>query len=217
MLETSGTVDFVVGQETFQTWYKVLGDLRSGIRPLILLHGGPGFPHQYLLGHDELYASYSIPVIWYDQVGCGASTHLPDKPSTFWTPELFMDELENLITHLGISDDFSVLGHCWGGMLVAQWAATRQPRGLKSIVLADTPASLALWVEAAGKLLLQVPQDVQDSINKQQDEENYDDPEYQAALEKYYAEFVCRLKPWPEPLSVSFRAMIEDPTVYHTM
>jgi pimeloyl-ACP methyl ester carboxylesterase len=28
----------------FQTWYRVTGDLDSGRVPVILLHGGPGYP-----------------------------------------------------------------------------------------------------------------------------------------------------------------------------
>ena len=122
MAETTGTVDFIVGDETFKTWYKVLGDLKSSVRPLVLLHGGPGIPHIGLIRHDELYRSFSIPVVWYDQIGCGQSTHLAHKPQEFWTFELFMDELENLLNHLGIAGSFDVLGHSWGGILAAQWA-----------------------------------------------------------------------------------------------
>lgn len=43
--------DFIEGEAPFvvpaagklcKTWYKVSGDFQSGIRPLVLLHGGPG-------------------------------------------------------------------------------------------------------------------------------------------------------------------------------
>jgi hypothetical protein len=40
----TGTVPFKVpgvDKECF-TWYKIFGDLNSGKRPLIALHGGPG-------------------------------------------------------------------------------------------------------------------------------------------------------------------------------
>ncbi|KAG2069370.1 hypothetical protein BDR04DRAFT_1101661 [Suillus decipiens] len=45
------------------------------------------------------------------------STHLHDKPAEFWTPELFMDELDSLLVLLGIESDFDLLGHPWGGTL----------------------------------------------------------------------------------------------------
>ena len=28
-----------------QTWYRVTGDLASGLTPLVILHGGPGRTH----------------------------------------------------------------------------------------------------------------------------------------------------------------------------
>ena len=57
----------------------------------------------------------SIPVVFYDQIGNGASSHCPGVPPDFWTPELFMDELDNLLKSLGIYDDFDLLGQSWGG------------------------------------------------------------------------------------------------------
>ena len=217
MTETTGTVDFVVGGETFKTWYKVLGDLKSGVRPLVLLHGGPGIPHQGLIGHDQLYKDHSIPIVWYDQLGCGASTHLPDKPKEFWKPELFMDELENLLAALGIADDFNVLGHSWGGMLAAQWTATRQPKGLKRIVLTNAPASMDLWTKAAELLVLQMPAEAQEIINKHQKDGTYEDPEYKTVMLEYYGKFVCRCRPWPEAVTISHHEMAKEPTVYNTM
>jgi pimeloyl-ACP methyl ester carboxylesterase len=33
----------------YQTWYRVTGDLRVGPVPLVVLHGGPGCAHDYVL------------------------------------------------------------------------------------------------------------------------------------------------------------------------
>ncbi|KAJ3557191.1 hypothetical protein NM688_g1599 [Phlebia brevispora] len=217
MSVTTGTVPFVVGDETYQTWYRVLGDLKSGVRPLVLLHGGPGIPHHYLLGHDELYKQHNIPIVWYDQVGCGASTHLPDKPKSFWTEEFFMDELENVVKHLGIADNYDLLGHSWGGMLTARFAATRHPAGLKRIVITNSPAALRLWEEGNAVLLKQMPQHMQDVIRKNEDAGTLEDPEYKAALHAYYLKHVCRISPWPEPFTKSLTEIAKDPTVCHTL
>ncbi|PSR83177.1 hypothetical protein EW026_g6475 [Hermanssonia centrifuga] len=214
---TTGTAGFVVGGETYQTWYKVVGNLKSGIRPLVTLHGGPGVPHHYLSTQDVLYKINSIPVVFYDQLGCGASTHLPEKGKDFWTEELFMDELDNLLTHLGIADDFDLLGHSWGGMLGAAYASKRHPAGLKRLVLLDTPASMALWDASCAILLEGLPKDTQEILKKHQEAGTLEDPEYKAAVALFYQRHVCRTNPWPNDVLKSFAGLEEDPTVYNIM
>ena len=102
-----------------ETWYKIVGDLRHGI-PLILAHGGPGGGHEYLLPFTDLHEKYGKTVIFYDQIGCGKSTRLREKAGDeeFWTVELFVEELDNLVDFLGLrSRGFDYLGQSWGGML----------------------------------------------------------------------------------------------------
>lgn len=48
--ETEGKVYFKVGSETYQTWYKTFGHIKnSEHRPVVIVHGGPGMSHHYLL------------------------------------------------------------------------------------------------------------------------------------------------------------------------
>ncbi|KZT08023.1 proline-specific peptidase [Laetiporus sulphureus 93-53] len=217
MSETTGRVDFVVSNETYQTWYKVYGDLKSGVRPLVTLHGGPGIPHQYLLPHIDLCKLYSIPVVFYDQIGCGESTHLPDKPKEFWRMDLFLDELENLVARLGIQNNFDVLGHSAGGRLAASLACYRHPPGLKRLVIFSSPASMKFWVDGCRSLLAQLPEDVQDVIRKHEEAGTTDDPEYQKATGVFFARHVCRIDPQPQDLQTALAAMAAEPTVYRTM
>jgi hypothetical protein len=100
--------------------YEVYGDLESGKVPLIALHGMPG-PHTYLLRLSLVLTDYGVPVVMYDQIGCGESTHFLDRKgdTALWTPELFMVELDNLKQALGIQK-FDLLGQSWGGMLAEQ-------------------------------------------------------------------------------------------------
>ncbi len=160
-----GEVEFHVDgiDKPCKTWYKVFGDLKtSQNRPLVVLHGGPGVVHKYLLSLADLVGTHSIPVVLYDQLGNGNSTHLPEKngDTSFWTDDLFINQLEHLLQHLGIWDSFDLLGHSWGGMLGARFA-TRHPAGLKRLIVANSPASMHLWVEAANRLRLQLPEEVQ--------------------------------------------------------
>ena len=135
LLTPGETVSFKVGSETYETWYTTTKSPSpsSSNRPLVLLHGGPGCSHHYLLSLLSLSETHNIPLVFYDQLGNGLSTHLPNAPASFWNPDLFMDELENLLKHLGIENDFDLLGHSWGGMLASQFACERKPAGLKHL------------------------------------------------------------------------------------
>src|SRR5712691_10488698 len=97
---TTNTATFKVGSETFKTSYTIFGDLKPGTRPLVVLNGGPGISHWYMLPHAELYQKRGRLFVLYDQLGSGDSTRLRDKPADFFTPGLFVSELDNLLRHL---------------------------------------------------------------------------------------------------------------------
>jgi pimeloyl-ACP methyl ester carboxylesterase len=121
-----GTVDFIVpaAGKLCKTWYKVYGTLTSSTRPLICLNGGPGCPYFYLEPIGALAGEESFPVIFYDQLGSGNSTRLPEKAGAedFWMPQLFLDELDNLVAKLSIPE-YDLLGQSWGGMLGVSWSS----------------------------------------------------------------------------------------------
>src|SRR5262249_53186654 len=147
---------------------------------------------------------------------CGLSTHLPEKGADFWTVQLFLDELDNLLTHLGIGDSYHNIGQSWGGMLGSEHAV-RQPRGMRSIVIADSPPSMVLWVEEANKLRAALPSEVQATLLKHEKAGTTTSPEYTAAMQVFYERHVCRVKPMPEEVAKSFAQIEADPTVYFTM
>ncbi|KAH8884050.1 proline-specific peptidase [Thozetella sp. PMI_491] len=102
-----------------KTWYKVVGDIATATQPtLITLHGGPGAGHEYMIPLADLWETRGIPVVLYDQVGCARSTRFPDKmgDGSFWSFNMFISELDNLIDHLGLrTRGFSLIGQSWGG------------------------------------------------------------------------------------------------------
>lgn len=197
-----------------ETWYRVVGDLAAGPTPVVICHGGPGAGHDYTEPIADL-SRFGRGCVLYDQVGCGKSTHLPDAPAEFWTPQLFKDELVELTRHLGIADRYAVVGQSWGGMLAMEHALDH-PEGLRAIVVADSPASIPLWVEEANRLRRDLPADVQEALTRHEEEGTTDSPEYEAAVRVYYDRHLCRV-PWPDCVERSFAQMAEDPTVYHTM
>jgi L-proline amide hydrolase len=92
----------------WETWYRVTGDLSSPKTPLVVAHGGPGATHDYVLSLVKI-AETGRPVIHYDQLGNGRSTRLPDQDEDFWTVDLFLAELDNLLVTLGLQDRYCLL------------------------------------------------------------------------------------------------------------
>jgi L-proline amide hydrolase len=197
------------------TWYRVVGDLKSSKTPVMILHGGPGAGHNYCEPIAEVLAQTGRAAVLYDQIGCGNSTHLPEKPKEFWTPELFMEELVLLTEHLGISNKYDIVGQSWGGMLGMQFAITK-PKGLNAMVIADSPASMEVWVSEANKLRKELPPEVEATLLKHEAAETTEDPEYVAAVDVFYSRHLCRI-PQPPYVVASFEQLAADPTVYHTM
>lgn len=206
----------MLGFRDWQTWYRVTGDLETASKsPVVVLHGGPGATHNYTLRMARL-AEQGWPVIHYDQLGAGLSTHLPDKGADFWTVDLFLDELDNLLTGLGVSNGYHVIGQSWGGMLGAEHAI-RRPDGLRSLVIADSPASMELWVSEANRLRDDLPPEVQKVLLQHEEAGTTDSAEYAEAEKVFYNRHVCRIVPNPAEVAQSFANIAEDPTVYHTM
>ena len=208
---STGTVDF----RGWQTWFRISGEPDAGT-PLVVLHGGPGAAHNYTLRIAGLFPGYGRAVIHYDQLGIGNSTHLPDKGADFWTVQLFLDELDNLLDALGIAGGYHVLGQSWGGMLAAEHAV-RRPAGLKSLIIANSPASMELWIAEANRLRGELPAEVQQTLLAHEAAGTTDHPDYRAAEQVFNARHVCRIVPNPPEVAATFAAIEADPTVYNTM
>ncbi|MET8053812.1 proline iminopeptidase-family hydrolase [Streptosporangium sp. NPDC005286] len=201
-----------VGEQ--RSWYRVTGSI--GDRPpLVTLHGGPGATHDYLLSLTEL-AGPGRAVVHYDQLGNGRSTRLPGAEPGSWTVQRFLDELDALLNGLRIAEDYVLFGQSWGGMLAAEHAV-RRPAGLRGLILANSPASMRLWSDAAAELRAALPADVQAALLRHEAAGTTDREEYVEAMRVFYRRHVCRLDPWPEELEATLAAIDADPTVYHTM
>ncbi len=196
-----------------RTWYQIVGEKEEpGKLPLLVLHGGPGATHDYLEPIEAM-ADTGRRVIFYDQLGAGNSDHPHNPP--MWTVELFVEEVGAVRSALGL-DRVHILGQSWGGMLGMEYALT-QPKGLVSLIVADSPASMRLWVSEANKLRAELPHDVQQALLKHEAAGTTDSPEYQDAMMVFYRRHVCRADPWPDFVNRAFEKMAEYPEVYNTM
>ncbi|EKM53351.1 uncharacterized protein PHACADRAFT_175754 [Phanerochaete carnosa HHB-10118-sp] len=146
------TLPFTHDGETYQTFYKLFGSPENRKRrPLVVLHGVPGLVHDYLVPFSDLAVTAGIPVLLYDQLRNGLSTHLRDKPAEFWTIELFIAELENVLAQLRIDGEFDLGGHSWGRILATESAVRRRPRGLRHLqraVIATFPPDIQAALKA---------------------------------------------------------------------
>lgn len=199
----------------YRTWYRVTGSIDSPKPALVVVHGGPGSTHDYLRNLADL-AEGGWPVVHYDQLGNGGSTHLPDAAADFWTPELFADELDNLLRRLNIAHNYVLFGQSWGGLVVAKHAAAR-PAGLRGLVIANSPASYVLWRQEMEVLRAGLPPEVDATLRRCEAAGTTDTMEYFAAMRVFYQKHVCRVVPWPSDYLASFMETADNPTVYSIM
>ena len=208
------TEDYVPGPFG-RTWYKITGELKGAKPPLVILHGGPGCVHDYVASFADL-TETGRAVVHYDQLGNGRSTHLREKGPDFWTVDLFLGELDRVLAHLGIAESYDLLGQSWGGMLGAEHAV-RQPPGLRKLVIANSPASMKTWVAEANRLRQDLPPKVQATLLRHEAARTTASAEYLEAAKVYDRRHVCRIEPKPDDVVRNDRAIVDDPTVYHTM
>ena len=197
------------------TWYQVTGSPQSDGIPIILLHGGPGYP-SFSMEPMEVLAKSNRAVVRYDQIGCGKSSlkEIPHDSSMF-VVELFVRELETLIAELDL-EEYVLLGHSWGGMLAIEFALT-QPAGLRGLILYSTLASIVEFRVATEKLVATLPEEIQATIRRSRITNDTESPEFKAAEHEYNCRFVCRLDPLPDCVQLSEAALASDNEVYKVM
>lgn len=177
--------------------------------PLLVLHGGPGFTHDYLEPLEKL--ADRRDVIFFDQLGSGRSDRPGDEG--LWRVQRFVEEVESLRAALGL-DRMHLLGQSWGGCLAATYCLT-QPGPIASLVLASPLISVPRWLEDAARLRAALPDEVRATLDSHEDSGLTGCPEYAAATLFFYKRHFCRLEPWPDPLERTFAGMSQE--VYETM
>jgi proline iminopeptidase len=184
-----------------RVWYGIAGEGAPGI-PLLVLHGGPGAPHDYLEPIAAL--AGRRPVVFYDQLGCGNS----DKPDNvaLWTVERFVEELACLRAALKL-DRVHVLGQSWGSMLAVDYLLRKSPSGVLSLVLSGPFLNAPRFAADQRRYVEQMPADVRNTILESETRGDYESEAYQEAMIAYYRRHVCRLDPWPESVNRTFEKM----------
>lgn len=108
---------------------------------VVVLHGGPGAHHDYLLPqYDRLAAGRAL--IYYDQRGGGRSA-VPRDVAVGWREHVA--DLEALRSHWRV-DRLTLLGYSWGGLLAVLYALEHPSRIARLALVSGAPLTAA-WRE----------------------------------------------------------------------
>lgn len=120
---SAGTLE-VEGAELY---YQIVGEGR----PLVVVHGGPGLDHSYLMPWLEPLAG-TYKLVLYDQRGVGGSTGALDSASISMTR--YLDDLDAVRERLVRRGRVTLLAHSWG-TLPALLYAIRWPERVDGLIL----------------------------------------------------------------------------------
>lgn len=188
-------------------WFNRVGG-GAGV-PLLVVHGGPGLPHDYLRSLERL--ADEREVIFWDQLGCGRSR----RPSNtqLWTMERSVAEMDAVVKALGL-DRFHVFGNSWGGMLAQQYVLD-VASDAASLTISNSIASIPEFSKMVARLKSELDPATQSAIDRHEAAGTTYSAEYQAAIRTWNETYLCRVRPWPRELEEAFRNMGTD--VFETM
>lgn len=196
-------------KEGFHVWTRQVGE--SPIK-LLLLHGGPGFNHEYLECFEDYLPPAGVELYFYDQLG----SYFSDQPddSSLWVDTRFREEVEQVRTFLGL-DSFYLCGQSWGGYLAIEYAL-KYPSHLKGLVISNMTASIPSYVASIQALRNQLPESIVSRMLEFEERGDFEAEAYQAlVMEHLYKKHICRLDPWPEAVQRGFAHA--NMQVYNTM
>jgi proline iminopeptidase len=180
-----------------KVWWQRLGGGNG--TPLIMLHGGPGAGHDYLLPLKAL--ADERPVIFYDQLGCGLSDSPQD--SSIYTVQRAVDELD-AVRHALNLNDVVLFGHSWGSILAIEYLCQGRGQGVHKLALGGAIASVPQFVAGTHRLLAAMPNHEGARIAALYADGKGDTPEYQALVQHFYDLHLCRRKPTPPEVLKTF-------------
>ncbi len=170
-------------------------------RPVLVVHGGPGLPHDYLRSLERLADEREI--IFWDQLGCGNS----GRPSNtdLWTMERSVAEMDSVVRALGLNR-FHVFGNSWGGMLAQQYTLDVNS-GAVSLTISNSISSIPQFSAMVARLKSELDPQTQSAIARHEAAGTTSAPEYRAAIRTWNETFLCRVRPWPAELMAAFAGM----------
>ena len=203
-------------QGTFEVWTRRIGS-NPRIK-LLLLHGGPGFGHEYLEAFDSYLPAEGIEYYYYDQLGSYDSDQ-PEMTDEMLALPRFVDEVEQVRRALGLEqDNFYLYGQSWGGVLAIEYALQYQEH-LRALIVSNMMASIPRYNDYARAVLMPaMDQGVLAEVKQLEADGRHEDPRYMELLiPSLYEQHVLRQPwdEWPEPVKRAFEHV--NPAVYVPM
>jgi proline iminopeptidase len=131
-------------------------------KPLIIIHGGPGLDHTYLVD-PLLPLSNSRKLVFYNQFGCGKEkTNSSDLNS-----ERFVAQFIELLSHFTSNGSADILAHSWGAYIF--YSAVSQNKSLKvdsAIFVSPVGLTKKRFDNSGERLISRIPQEVLSQVTE---------------------------------------------------
>ena len=132
--------------------------------PILVLHGGPSVPSDYLYPLEQLIPYRSL--VFYDQLGCGRSNEPNDK--SCYSIDKAVDDLETLVEKLGLGR-FHLYGQSFGGILAYEYMKRHAESGqddqsVLSAILSSTPTNVTQVEQEANRLISELDLKEEDNV-----------------------------------------------------
>lgn len=176
----------------------------GGGTPLLLLHGGPGAAHNYLLSMKAL--ADDRPVIFYDQLGCGRADAPEDE--ALYTIQRSVDEIDAVRDALKL-DRVILFGHSWGALQAIEYLCQGRGAGVETLILAGALASVPQVVAGLKRLIDGMPDGFAAKLRGLEAAGKTATPDYAALTQQFYDRYVLRTPPSPDALA-SFEALAKS-------
>ncbi|QHS27204.1 proline iminopeptidase-family hydrolase [Piscirickettsia salmonis] len=172
----------------------------TGQETLLILHGGPGVPSDYMReSHFEFYVKKGLRVVTWDQLGCGESDQ-PDDDA-LWELPRFVEEVEHVRRKLNLKA-VHLLGQSWGGVLGLEYCLA-YPEWVKSFISANNSFNIPLMQRGFERHKMALGAETCRMMARREAEGTTDHPEYYGAYTLLAHRHICRAEVWPESLVFS--------------
>lgn len=163
--------------------YFNLVNAQSAKPPVVVLHGGPGLPSDYLQPLKDVLRDR--PILFHDQLGCGKSDQPPDV--ALYSISNSVHDVAELLNEIDF-DYFHLYGHSYGGILAFEYLKQAQPSNCLSATLSSAPSSIPLVNKEWDRLLTEIKQQTPPQL----------------ADEAFRRQHVCRTFATPRPLQQAY-------------
>ena len=165
--------------------------------PILLLHGGPGASHEYLLP-QMLALAESHRVVAYDQRGGGRSRYDDDRAPIGWRDQV--DDVARVAAELHV-DPLTIVGYSWGGLLAMLYtiesaAGTVSPAPTRLALVDPAPVTRAyratfeqeFAARQAGPEVSALRAELQASGLRERDPDAYRQRAFEVSVAGYFAD-----------------------------